>query len=167
MASWYACHTRARSEKKAASLLRRKGFPTYLPMVPTERQWSDRKKVVEWPVFPSYVFCRFEREELIPVVRTPGVADVVRHAGEPAAIRDEEIENVRRFVEALAASGLRPNPAPDFRTGQTVRVVSGPFRGVRGRVREIRGRRRLLVGIDRIGQALEVDVSADAVSPLK
>jgi transcription antitermination factor NusG len=166
MAHWYACLTRARSEKKVAERLTRKQLTTYLPLIPREREWSDRTKVVEWPVFPSYVFCRVEPPQMTLVLRTPGVAQIVHHAGAPAVIRDEEMENVRRVVEGLAASGQEPEPTPDFRTGQPVRVIRGPFEGVTGRVREVRGRKRLLVGIAEIGQGLEVDIPADALESL-
>lgn len=165
MADWHACLTRARSEKKVAERLERKGFTTYLPLTPRESQWKDRKKVVEWPVFPSYVFCRFDVQQMLPVLQTPGVADVVRHQGEPARIRAKELENVRRFIEGLVKSGQEAEPAeaPAFREGQPVRVVRGPFEGVRGAVREVRGRQRLLVGIEGIGQGLEVEVAAETL----
>ncbi|MEJ2502616.1 MAG: UpxY family transcription antiterminator [Gemmatimonadota bacterium] len=162
---WYACYTRARSEKKVAGRLTAKGLATYVPLIPRERQWADRRKIVQWPAFPSYVFCRFGDADYRDIIVTPGIASIVTHDGRPAAIPDEEIENVRRFVEGVAESGLEPEPAPEFHEGQPVRVTRGPFRGVEGFVREVRGRRRLLVGIRRIGHLLEVDIPVDALEP--
>ena len=161
--AWYACTTRSRSEKKAAERLRRRGIPTYLPLIPTERQWADRTKIVDRPVFPGYIFCRFAPDQLVPVLRTPGVARVVRHGSDSAVIRDDELENVRRVVRGLVETGRLPEPVMDFRVGEPVRVTGGPFRGVTGRVREVRGRNRLLVGLEEIGQGLEVDVSGDVL----
>lgn len=163
---WYACYTRARSEKKVAERLEGKGVSCYLPLIPRVRQWADRKKVVEWPAFPGYVFCRFRDTDYRDVLTTPGIATVLGSGGEPAPIPDEEIENVRRFVDGIAATGQEPEPGHAFREGQAVRVVRGPFQGVVGRVREIRGRKRLLVGIRGIGQALEVDIPAEAIESL-
>lgn len=165
MASWHACLTRARSEKTAAERLERKGFTTYLPLIPRKSEWKDRTKIVQWPVFPSYVFCRFRKEDLLDVVKTPGIARVVNHNGAPAVIRDTEMENLQRMVDGLAASGQEPEPTHDFQTGQPVRVVRGPFKGVTGLVREVRGRKRLLVAIEEIGQGIEVDIAVELLEP--
>ncbi len=163
MPAWHACLTRARSEKKAAERLRGKGITTYLPLVARVSEWKDRNRVVEWPAFPGYVFCRFGSDELTGVLTTAGVARVVRQAGELAVIRDDEMENVRRVIDGVAAAGVEPEPTADFRTGEPVRVVRGPFSGVTGRVREVRGRKRLLVALAQIGQGLEIDISAESL----
>jgi transcriptional antiterminator RfaH len=165
MPSWHACYTRARSEKKVAERLIQKGFTIYLPLLPRVRQWKDRRKTVPWPVFPSYVFVRLEGCDLPALVRTPGVVTILAERGQPATIPDDELENVRRFVDAVACSGQAPDSVTiqEFQEGQAVRVVRGPFAGVAGRVREVRGRKRLLVGLTGIGQALEVDLDASAL----
>lgn len=155
---WYACYTRARAEKQVESLLVRKGIVSYLPMIPSVRQWKDRKKVVEWPLFPSYVFGRFSLGGLHEVLTIPGVSTIVRSGGVPAAIPDAELENVRRFAEAAGRAGVVPEVRPLFEEGQWVRIVEGPFTGVEGRVVERRGRWRFLVGLGAIAQGLEVDV---------
>ena len=155
---WYACYTRARHEKQVESLLAQKGVESYLPVVPQERQWKDRKKLVAWPLFPSYVFARFTLREVHNVLVIPGVSTIVRVHGRPAPIPDQELENVRRFVGAVAQTGALPEVRPLIEEGDWVRVVEGPFLGVEGRVVERRGRRRVLVGLGAIGQGLEVDI---------
>lgn len=155
---WYACYTRARHEKRVDQLLSQRGVDTYLPLVPRERQWKDRKKTVEFPLFPGYLFGRFTLGELHQVLTTPGVSTVVRTNGLPTPIPEEELDNVRRFAEALAKTGVEPKPVPYLAEGQRVRVIEGPFRGVEGVVKERRGRRRVLVGLKAIGQGLEVDI---------
>lgn len=124
-------------------------------------------KVVDWPIFPSYVFCRFREADVTRVLRTAGVVTVLGSGDRLATIPDEEIGNVRRFVEAVVRGGQEPEPVSrrDFREGQRVRVTVGPFEGVEGTVRETRDRHRLLAGITGIGQALEVDITADSVEP--
>jgi transcription antitermination factor NusG len=159
-ASWYALYTRARHEKRVDALLREWGVEAYLPLVFRARRWHDRKKVVPWPLFPSYVFARFRSEVRYGVLQTPGVASVVSCNGDPVPIPDDEIENVRRFATALNESGLQPEPTIFLERGQPVRVVSEPFRGVEGVVLERRGRWRALVqvGVRAIGQGLKVEL---------
>ncbi len=164
---WYALYTRARHEKQVDARLRQRGIEAYLPLIPRERQWHDRKKIVSWPLFPSYVFARFAPRALSPVLGTSGVASVVRLNGKPAPISDEEIENVRRFAAAVTETGLDPQPTPLVSEGQSVRIVSGPLCGVEGRVVERRGRGRVLVvGIRAIGQGLKLEVDEAWLKPI-
>jgi len=157
---WYACYTRSRHEKQVEVLLAQKGIQSYLPVVPQLRQWKDRKKMVAWPLFPSYVFARFTLREVHDVLVVPGVSTIVRVDGRPTPIPDEELANVRRFASAVAETGVVPKVRPLIREGAWVRIVEGPFLGVEGRVIERRGRSRVLVGLAAIGQGLEVDIDA-------
>ena len=159
---WYALHTRARHEKRVNTRLEQRGLEVFLPLVPRERRWHDRKKVVAWPIFPGYVFARFTKESLSRVLSTPGVANVVRFNGEPASISDEEIDNVRRFTAGISRTGGVPEPTPFIEEGQRVRVVSGALERVEGIVIERRGGARVLVqiGLRTIGQGLRVDLDA-------
>jgi len=162
---WFACYTRARHEKRVHEQLARRGFETYLPLLVEERQWSDRRKLVEFPLFPGYVFTRFVREDIHHVLSVPGIATVIRHNGVPSPISEAEVENIRRFVAALAETGQRPEPLP-LDQGQPVRVMHGPFAGVTGVVVERRGRRRFLVGLSTIGQGMEIDIDGRNLQPV-
>jgi transcription antitermination factor NusG len=157
---WYALYTRSRHEKRVAEALGRRGFDVYLPLVPRESQWHDRKKTVHWPLFPGYVFVRFEPGQATTALSVPGAVRVIGVRGEPAPIRDSEIENVRRFASCLAETGVVPTPEPLVDVGQEVVVQSGPFGGVRGRVLERRAAGRVLIqiGVRAIGQALKVEL---------
>jgi transcription antitermination factor NusG len=148
-------------------MLDERGFESFLPLVLRESQWKDRKKMVGWPLFPSYVFGRFPRDEIHRVLGIPGVATIVRVQGQPAAIRDEDIENVRRFVTALTRTPDVIESVPFFAEGERVEVTSGPFAGVQGYVVERLNRRRVLVGIEAIGQGLEIDVDARSLRVLR
>lgn len=163
---WYACYTRSRHEKRVEDQLAQRGFETYLPLLARARQWSDRQKVVEFPLFPGYVFGRFALEHIHQVLTVPGVATVIRHNGVPSPIADEELENVRRFVTALGETGQVPEPRA-LEPGQPVRVMRGPFEGVEGVVVERRGRRRVLVGLKTIGQGMEIDIDGQSLDPLR
>jgi transcription termination/antitermination protein NusG len=164
---WYACYTRARAEKQVVKTLNQRGFESYLPLIPRQRQWKDRKKVVPFPLFPSYVFGRFTLRDVHSILTTPGVSTIVRTRGQPTPIPDEELENVRRFAEAIAATGIEPEARPLIQEGQRVRVTEGAFEGVEGIVIESRGRKRVLVGITAIGQGLEIDIDTRLLKPLR
>ena len=164
---WYACYTRARHEKMVETQLRQRGLESYLPLVQQVRQWSDRKKVVQFPLFPSYVFGRFTLREVHAVLTTPGVSTIVRASGYPTPIADTELENVKRFAIGLAESGLEPETRPFLVEGQWVRVLEGPFEGVEGMVVERRGRKRVLVGLAAIGQGLEIDIDTRLLKPIR
>lgn len=163
---WYACYTRSRHEKQVNRLLQERGFDTFLPLIPRVSQWKDRKKVVEWPLFPSYVFGRFSLVDAHRVLTTPGVATLVKANGRPASISDEELENVRCFAQILSKGDVQSEARPFLTEGEWVEVMEGPFQGVRGIVVEHRNRRRVLIGIRAIGQGVEVDIDTSALRPV-
>ena len=156
---WYACYTRARHEKRVDAQLRERGIETFLPLVMRVRQWKDRKKEVEFPLFPSYVFGRFALTEAHRVLSVPGVSTLVKANDRPVWIEESELENVRLFARALTVGKEEPELRPFFAVGEWVEVVDGPFAGVQGVVQQQRGRRRILIGLKAIGQGLEIDVS--------
>jgi transcription antitermination factor NusG len=155
---WYACYTRARHEKRVQALLVESGMESFLPLVPRTAQWKDRRKVVDWPMFPSYVFARIRADALHRLLGIPGVAEVVSADGRPLPIADREIENVRRFARALRSEPVPVESRPFLAEGDVVEVIGGPFVGVRGVVVQRRGRRRVLIGLEAIGQALELNL---------
>lgn len=164
---WFACYTRARHEKQVVARLQLHRIESFCPVLPRQRQWHDRVKVIEWPLFPSYVFVRCAKPTLSRVLGTPGIVTVVSSNGAPVPIAAEEIENVRRFAAALRASGERVEPVPLVERGTRVRIISGPFVGVEGLVIEHRGRNRVLVGIEAIAQSWEIEVPAACMEPMR
>src|SRR5690348_14924711 len=105
---WYAVRVRSKFEVLASAGLSGKGYEPFLPLYKTRRRWSDRIKEMELPLFPGYVFCRFDAGTRLPVLTTPGVMSVVGYGREPVIIDDAEIEAVR----AIIASGLPAIPWP-------------------------------------------------------
>jgi len=160
---WYALYTKARAEKRVDQTLQEKGFESYLPIQETVRQWHDRKKKVELPVFSSYVFVRMALKERIPVLQTNGVLKLVSFTGKPSPIPDYEIAAVKRIFD-----GDHPYVVTNYLSiGREVEVTYGPLAGIRGRLIERRGQNRLLIGIQQIGQALSVEVSQSEVVPIQ
>ena len=156
LAAWYAIWTRSRHEQVVREQLERKGVEAFLPTITKWSRWKDRKKKVDWPLFPGYCFARFDSRDRLPVVKCPGVVNIVAFDGEIVPIPDFEIEGIRRLVE----SDLQFDPCPFIREGAMVEVVHGPLRGVVGRLLRKGAHARLVLAVDLIGQAVSVEVDA-------
>ncbi len=142
--SWFALRVRSNYENVAAIHLRDRGFEEFSPTYKTERQWSDRKKQIDLPLFPGYVFCRLNPEHRLPVLTIPGTVGLVGFGNGPSAVPDHEIEAVRRMI----GSGLLVAPWPFLEVGQTVLIERGPLTGVEGILQEIKKKTfRLVVSI--------------------
>src|SRR5260370_329748 len=119
--AWFALQVRSRWENATEGLLQNKGFETLLPTYPATRRWSDRFKVVESPLFPGYVFCRFDVHNRLPVLITPGVISVVGRGKTPVAVDDAEILSIQTAI----ASGIHMEPWPYVEIGERVRIKAG------------------------------------------
>lgn len=155
-AAWYAIWTRSRHEQMVREQLDRKGYEAFLPTIPKWSRWKDRKKKIDWPLFPGYCFARFETGERLPILKCTGVVSIVSCDGEIASIPDLEIDGIRRLVE----SDLQFDPCPLIREGAMVEVVHGPLKGVMGRLSRKGAHARLMLAVDLIGQAVSVEVDA-------
>ena len=163
---WLACYTRSRHEKRSAAVLEERGFEVFLPLVVQMRQWRDRRKEVALPMFPSYVFVRTGTQHLHDVIAVPGIVSIVRAGTRPVLVADDDIENVRKLARALVSGAEVPPAAPLLEAGRRIEIVSGPFAGIRGVVVEQHKRRRVLVGLEAIGQAVELDVEVTSLKLL-
>jgi transcription antitermination factor NusG len=120
--NWYAIYTKPRWEKKVAQLLDKKGFTIYCPLNKVRKKWSDRYKVVEVPLFTSYVFAKLTEEEKLRVRLTDGVVNFVYWLGKPAIIRQEEIEIIKKFLKEYEDVEAIP---VNVSAGQKVRIKTG------------------------------------------
>jgi tRNA-dihydrouridine synthase B len=162
-AEWYAIWTRSRHEQVVREQLEGKRIEAFLPTVTRWSRWKDRKKKIDWPLFPGYCFARFDPAQTLPILKCTGVVSIVSFEGKPAPIPEIELESIR----VLIGSQLRYDPCPLVREGMMVEVVHGPLRGVVGRlIRKDTGRARLILSVDLIGQAVSVEVDAAAVAPM-
>ena len=139
-----------------------RGLDAFVPLYDRVRQWSDRKQVVAWPLFPGYVFVRCGQYDFPMVLSASGVAAIVRTNGSPDPVPDADIDNVRRFAAALWAAHLEPRQVQIPRRGEVVRVVSGPLAGIEGIVVRGGGRHRVVISVQgmRHGFAMTVDAGA-------
>ena len=158
---WYAIWTRSRHEQVVRDQLTRKGIEAFLPTITRWSRWKDRKKKIDWPLFPGYCFAKFDPGERLPILKCSGVVNIVSFDGEIAPIPELEIEGIRRLVE----SDLQYDPCPLIREGMIVEVVHGPLKGVVGRLVRKGAHARLVLAVDLIGQAVSVEVDAADVRP--
>ncbi len=154
---WYALYTRPRFEKKVVERLQATGFDAWLPMQTVVRQWSDRKKKVEVPLFNSYVFIRAKLQDLYHAVQTDGVARTVHFNGAPAVIRDEQIELIRKILIGPDAFDVRER---SFAKGDQVKVTHGPLKDSTGRWINWRGKKRVCLELEQLSHVILVEVPA-------
>jgi transcription antitermination factor NusG len=158
---WFALWTRSRHEQVVREQLQRKNIDVFLPTITKWSRWKDRKKKIDWPLFPGYCFARFNPFERLPVLKCTGVVNIVSFQGEPAPIPEYEIDGIRQLVE----SDLAFDPCPLIREGMVVEVMHGPLKGVIGRLMRKSEKARLVLSVDLIGQAVSVEVDAADVRP--
>jgi transcriptional antiterminator NusG len=160
-ASWYAVSTRSRQEKVAASMLESFGIENFLPLAMERRQWSDRKQVVNLPLFPGYLFVRIPmlHELQLRVLKVPGVVKFIgNHAG-PQAIPDAEIEG----VQIVLSHRIPCTPCSIPRVGDRVRVFRGLLAGIEGTFVRSGSDTRLVISVEMIQQSISVQVDASDV----
>lgn len=159
--TWHALWTRSRHEKVVHSQLTQKGIESFLPTVSRFSRWRDRTKRVEWPLFPGYCFARFNPDLSVPVLSCSGVVTIVSMNGRPVSIPIEDVENMKRLVE----TDLTYDACPMTSEGTVLTVVSGPLKGVVGRViRKDLKRATLVLSIELINQAVRVQVDVADVN---
>lgn len=161
--NWYAVYTRPRFEKKVAERLEEMGIIAYLPLQKKLRQWSDRKKWVQIPLFSSYVFVKIDRNSYDDVLKTDGVVKYIFFEGKAAVIPQEQIDNLRIIVDSNAEV---ESTSDRFRKGDKVRVNGGALKGLTGILINQRGRKKVIVQVDRIDQNLIVEVPGGLVEKI-
>jgi transcription antitermination factor NusG len=159
---WYAVRVRSKCEFLANQILENKGFETFLPTYTSKRIWSDRVKHLSLPLYPGYVFCRFEFEHRLPVLQSHGVVDVVNDGRRGLSIPEHELSAVRRIVE----SDLKVAPWPFLQVGQHVEVHRGPLQGVEGILLAQKKNYRLVVSITLLQRSVNVEIEGDWVRPV-
>lgn len=147
---WLAVYTRPRWEKKVNQLLIEKGLESYCPLNKVRRKWSDRVKVVEEPLFKSYVFVRVSDEDRSAVRMTNGAINFVYWNGKPAVIKEKEITAIRRFLDEYENVEARP---VELKVNQRVRITSGTMMDNEGKVLDVR-HKTVKVAIDSLGYIL-------------
>jgi transcription antitermination factor NusG len=160
---WYALSVRPRFEKVVAEHLQGKGYEEYLPTYTIRKRWSDRMKQVEKPLFPGYIFCKFDVAKRLPIVMIPGVISMVSFGGRATAVPDEEI----KAVQSVVNSGLSYEPCSFLSVGQRVRIERGPLSGVEGLVVQVKNNWRFIISVHLLQRSVSVEIDRDCVTPIQ
>lgn len=152
--AWYVVYTAPKAEKQVQQRLTEQGVEVFLPLHLSPRKWSDRVKLVEMPLFPSYLFVYTRQSALYDLVRVPGVARIVYFEGQPAVVRSQEIKAIRQFLAYANGRACR------IELDDEVRVAIGPLQDTGGKVIKI-GKKYVVLLLDKLG--LQVQVALDAV----
>ncbi len=163
---WYAVYVKSRYEKKTSKLLEDRHIETYLPLIGRLKQWSDRKKMVEEPLFKSYLFVHTDLKNYFEILNTPGIVKFVTFEGKPVPVPDNQLVAVKEFIGEYDGEDDF-GQLQDLREGQMVEIAIGQMKGLVGRLVEIRGRQRVMVNIEVVGQSLPINISRSQVRLLK
>lgn len=162
--NWYAIQTRSRHEKMVAQQLQNQGIITFLPLSSEMREWSDRQKLVELPLFPGYAFVRlvYGPEERLRVLRIEGVVSFVGTSGRGIAIPETQIDHIR----TLLASKVPFESHPFLKTGQRVRIRGGSLDGTEGILVRQDTDRMLVMSVDLIQRSVSIRLHGYEVEPV-
>lgn len=152
---WYAIYTHPRAEKKVHRELRLRGIDAYLPLRKILKQWSDRKKWIEEPLFRSYIFVNVPPENYLPVLEVPGVARFVTFEGKAVEIPGRQIEAVKLFIET---GDFEAGTDVDLTGAKTVEIVRGPLKGILGELVEDHGKHKVRIEISAVGQSIVLTI---------
>lgn len=155
-AHWHAVHVKARHEKIVAQVLEEKNIEVFLPMRAIQRKWSDRTKIVDFPLFPNYLFVFIELISKKIVLQTRGVVRIIGNPL-PIEIPVEDIESIKAFIR----NKVEIDPYPHFVSGKAMEVTQGPFKGIRGILDRKKGKYRLVIRMDIIHMSagIEIDIA--------
>lgn len=163
MKHWYAVYTKSRHEKVAAEELCHRGIEVFLPLRNVISKWKDRRKEVQFPLFPGYLFTHVNlQEKRLDILKVPAVVRIVGFNEEPEPIPEEQIQ----AVKTLVFSKLPYDPFPELVEGDRVRIRRGPLRGLVGYLVEKRNRYRFVIQIDLIRQAVACEIDAADVEKI-
>jgi len=157
--AWYAVYTRARHEKAVDRALQEKGVESFLPLHDVLSRRKDRRKWVQKPLFPGYLFVHVPEGNVGEAWRTRGVVYVVGDGDSPVAVPDEQVERVRRMIE----SPVKVDPWPYMREGTAVRVKTGPLIGMEGYIIRREKTCKLVISVDLLGRSVAAEIEAESV----
>ncbi|HWZ99291.1 MAG TPA: UpxY family transcription antiterminator [Candidatus Dormibacteraeota bacterium] len=160
---WYALQVRTRWESSTSVLLSGKGYQTLLPTYKAKKSWSGRLKEVDAPLFPGYVFCKFDAKNRLPILVTPGVISVIGRGKVPLPVEDTEIDAIQTAV----SSGFQAEPWPFLEAGQKVRIESEPLQGLEGILINFKGNHRIVLSVSLLRRSVALEIDRSCVKPVE
>jgi transcription antitermination factor NusG len=161
--SWYALRIQSRMGIVASTTLRGKGYEEFLPLYRSRRPWSDRIKELDLPLFPGYLFCRFDVcDPLMPILTTPGVINIVGAGKTPVPVEDDEVEAIR----AILRTGFAAQPWAGLTVGSKVYIERGPLAGLEGIIINTDKVYRLIVSVSLLQRSVAVEIDRAWTRPI-
>lgn len=154
---WYAIYTRPRAEKTVFSRLNESGIETYLPLYKTLRRWSDRKKLVEKPLFSSYIFVKVNTRQYYEALKVDGVVKYISFEGKAVPIPEKQINNLKLLTGSNVDMEIS---SENLGKGDEVEVILGVLTGLTGELIQLKKKNKVIVRIDRIDQNIVLDIPA-------
>jgi transcription antitermination factor NusG len=159
---WYAAYTLANHERRVTRQLEERCIQSFLPTYQSVRRWKDRRKLLELPLFPSYVFVQMTANNRLDLLRLPGVLGLVCFQGRPAPVKSSEIENLRQGLAGRTAL----HPHPYLKAGRKVRIRTGAMAGVEGILVRKRDSARVVLSISLLQRSVSIDIDEADIEPI-
>lgn len=158
---WYAVYTKSRHEKYIAKRLIERHIECFLPVKTIQRKWKDRKKNVDFPLFPGYLFAKIPLSEKNSILKIKGAICLVGNPN-PVPVDQIQIEAVMRFIE----SDIAFDPYPELQKGTAITVKNGPLKGITGILVEKKTSYRLVVNLDIISSSVSTEIDVADIEPV-
>lgn len=161
---WYAVYVKSRTEKKVLIELEYQNIEAYLPLRKTLRQWSDRKKWIDMPLIPGYIFVHISQAFYDRVLQIPGVVSYVRFEGKAATIPENQINTIKKL---LRQHDIEIEISyKNFQQGDPVEVMAGPLMGTKGKLVLFKGKKRVAIEIAQMNLSLTVEVPLNEIKKI-
>ena len=161
---WFAIYVKSRSEKKVLKLLEDIGVESFLPLITRVKQWSDRKKKIEEPLFRSYLFVNIPLSDYYTVLNVNGVVKFITFEKKPVPVPNNQIIAIKEY---LNDTELHSIDYEDFKEGELVRIKSGQMKDLIGRFIKINGKHRVIIDIEAVGQSIPINIARSNVEAVK
>ncbi len=163
---WYVLYVRSRHEKKVDNLLKESGLESFLPLVKTVRKWSDRKKLIEAPLFPSYVFVKINSaKDFYKASSIEGACTFVRCGGQYALAKEDEIQKIKLFLGSNDITNIS-NDRHDLEIGEIMQIQYGSLAGLECEVLKINNENKILVRLNSINQSITATIPPQFLSKI-
>ena len=159
---WHAVYVKSRAEKKALSDLQAKNIEAFLPIQKKLRQWSDRKKWVDMPLIPGYLFVKVSRKEYDLALQSNHIVTYVRFEGSAAVIPERQIDYLKLLLKQdnLNIEIIQEKLEP----GQIIEVIAGPLIGIRGKLIQRNGKNKVAIELENIGHSALIEISVKDIT---
>ena len=163
---WFAIYVKSRSEKKVSKQLDDIGIESFLPLITRIKQWSDRKKKVEEPLFRSYIFVHISLSDYYNVLNVANVVKFVSFEKKPVAVPENQIIAIKKYICDTDLHEIECEDL-DLKEGELVRIKTGQMKDLIGRFIEIKGKHRVVINIEAVGQSLPINISRSNIEKIQ